>query len=172
MMKYRSEDDKCYGAAGMVIGLGMLGAIDALSSVTIDADGLDCLAMSHDFLISDQLTGDPCEAWQQSVKIFDTGMALVIADRVCRKMVLDRGMVDRKMHNQMLSELVKEGKSTCDLEKDEVEEAFEKYFQHMVRTFSTPVVRDVISRLVTQLHTQRVLSAAEVEELLADLQNF
>ncbi len=171
MKKYRSENDKCYGAAGMVIGLGALNAIDALSSVTIDAEGFDCLKMSHDFLISDQLLDDPCEAWQQSVTIFDTGMALVIADRLCRKMILDRGVVDRKMRNQMLAELAKEGKSVCDLEKDEVEEVFEKYFQHMVKVFSSPVVRGVISQLVTQLQQRRQLSYAEVEELLAELQN-
>ena len=53
-MKYRSDNDKSYGAAGMVIGLNVLNAEDTFCSVTIDADGLDCVVMMPDFLMSEK----------------------------------------------------------------------------------------------------------------------
>lgn len=168
-MKYRSENDKCYGAAGMVIGLNILDAEEVYSGVTIDADGLDCVHLLPEFLIADQLTADVCEGWKKSVRHFHIAMGLVIADRVSRKMVHDHGVVDRKMHNQMLTAMVKEGKSLCSLEHDEVEEVFEKYFQHMVRVFSNATVRDAISQLASLLQERRSLTNTEVEELLTEL---
>lgn len=65
-MKYRSDNDKSYGAAGMVIGLNVLNAEDTFCSVTIDADGLDCVVMMPDFLMSDQLTCDAHDAWKKA----------------------------------------------------------------------------------------------------------
>lgn len=168
-MKYRSDNDKSYGAADMVIGLNVLNAEDTFCSVTIDADGLDCVVMMPDFLISDQLTCDAHDAWEKSVRHFHVAMGMVIADRVSRKMLHDHGTVDRKMHNQMLSAMTKEGKTLCCLEHDEVENVFEEYFQHMVKVFSNPTVRNATSQLASLLQERRTLSNTEVEELLTEL---
>ena len=37
-MKYRNEEDKCYGVAGMAIGLNVFDADDLMTEVNIDAD--------------------------------------------------------------------------------------------------------------------------------------
>ena len=54
-MRYRSEEDKCYGVAGMAIGLSVFDAEDLLSEVNIDADGVDCVQFVPDFYY----TGSP-----------------------------------------------------------------------------------------------------------------
>ena len=125
--------------------------------------------MMPDFLMSDQLTCDAHDAWKKSVRHFHVAMGMVIADRVSRKMLHDHGTVDRKMHNQMLSAMTKEGKTLCCLEHEEVENVFEEYFQHMVKVFSNPTVRNATSQLASLLQERRTLSNTEVEELLTEL---
>lgn len=168
-MKYRNDNDKCFGAAGMVIGLNVLGAEDTFGGVDINAEGLDCVRLLPEFLVADQLTADAHDAWKKSVRHFQVAMGLLIADRMSRKMLLDHGSVDHKMRQQMLSAMVTEGKALCCLEQDEVQRVFDEYFQHMVKVFSNPTVRTATSRLAQLIQERRALTSTEVEELLSEL---
>ena len=50
-----------------------------------------------------------------------------------------------------------------------MENVFEEYFQHMVKVFSNPTVRNATSQLASLLQERRTLSNTEVEELLTEL---
>lgn len=169
-MKYRSDQDKCYGAAGMAIALNVLDAEEAYCGICVDAEGLDCVQLQPALLSDGAIATDAREAWKRSVHHFHIAMGLLIADRVSRKMILDHGAVDRKMRNHLLSAMEQEGKTLCSLERDEVNEVFEHYFQHMVKVFSNAAVRSAVCQLAQLLEERRTLTSSEVEELLTELQ--
>jgi hypothetical protein len=85
---------------------------------------------------------------------------------MCRKMVLDRGQVDRKMRKALLDAASEEGKELCQLDEDEVEQIFDKSFSYLVRVFSNPNIRNAIKAFAEELKTRRNLTNYEVEDLL------
>ena len=57
----------------------------------------------------------------------------------------------------------------CQLEKDEVETIFDRYYSHLMRVFSDHGMGDAIKQLATQLKEQRSFSRVEVIDLLRHL---
>ena len=51
-LKYRNEDDKCYGVAGMTIGLLVFNGDKMLSSVSVDAPAGEMMDLTDDFYFS------------------------------------------------------------------------------------------------------------------------
>jgi hypothetical protein len=165
-MKYRSEDDKCYGVAGMVIGLSIFDADSLFTGVSMDGDGLDCIQFTPDFFFSGNPRIPAKDSWQCIYSHYQISMGLVIANTMCRKMVLDRGQVDRKMRKALLDAASEEGKELCQLDEDEVEQIFDKSFSYLVRVFSNPNIRNAIKAFAEELKTRRNLTNYEVEDLL------
>ena len=168
-MKYRDDDDKCYGVAGMAVGLSIFDATELFNGITIDADGLDCVQFTPEFYFAGNPRLNAKEAWQEIFSHYQISMGLIIADAMCRKMIHDHGVVDRKMRNSLLSAMCDEGKELCQLEKDEVETIFDRYYSHLMQVFSDHGMGDAIKQLATQLKEQRSFSRVEVIDLLRHL---
>lgn len=168
-MKYRSEDDKCYGVAGMTIGLSIFDATNLFTGVTLDADGFDCVQFTPDFFFCGNPRLNAKDAWQNMVSHYQISIGLVIANTMCRKMLLDHGMIDRKMRNALFDAVCEEGKALCCLEKDEIEPVFNQYFTHLLRVFSNDEIRSAINEMVQRLKKERSFSSVEVLEMLQEL---
>ncbi len=169
-MKYRSEDDKCYGVAGMAIGLSIFDASELYSGISLDGDGLDCITFTPQFYFAGNPRLNAKESWQCLHAHYQVGLGLTIANVVCRKMLHDHGTVDRKMRNQLLKAATQEGKELCQLEPDEVREIFDRYLEHMVRVFGNSDIGNATRQLVEQIKRQRSLTSAELGDLLRDLE--
>ena len=139
------------------------------TGVTIDADGLDCIKFTPEFYFSGNPRLNAKESWQCLYSHYQISMGLVIADTVCRKMLLDHGTVDRKMKQTLLDAVADEGKALCQLERDEVEPIFDKYFTHMVRVFSNSEIRNAIKQMAAQLKQYRSFSRSEINDFLHQL---
>ena len=94
---------------------------------------------------------------------------MTIADSMCRKMLHDKGVVDKKLRQALLDAACEEGKLSCQLENDEVERIFDKYFQYMLQTFKNRNVHTVIASMVERLKADRALSSCDVLEMLRSL---
>ena len=168
-MKYRSDDDKCYGVAGMAVGLSIFDATELFNSVTVDADGLDCVQFTPEFYFAGKPRLNAKEAWQELFSHYQITVGLVIANTMCRKMILDHGVVDRKLRNSLFAAMCDEGKEMCQLEKDEVETIFDRYFSHLMRIFSDRNMGHAIEQLAKQLKEHRTFSRVEITDLLRQL---
>ena len=168
-MKYRDEIDKCYGVAGMSVALAILDAEDLLIGVTLDGDGLDCINMVPQYYSVGNPLLSPTSAWQDVFQRFQVTLGMTIADSMCRKMLHDKGVVDKKLRQALLNAACEEGKSSCQLENDEVERIFDKYFQYMLQTFKNRNVHTVITSMVERLKADRALSSCDVLEMLRSL---
>ena len=62
-----------------------------------------------------------------------------------------------------------EGKEMCQLEKDEVETIFDRYFSHLMRIFSDRNMGHAIEQLAKQLKEHRTFSRVEITDLLRQL---
>jgi hypothetical protein len=165
-MKYRSDDDKCYGVAGMAVGLSIFDATHLLNSVSVDADGLDCIDFTPEFYFAGNPRLNAKEAWQELFSHYQITIGLVIANTMCRKMILDHGVIDRKLRNSLFNALCDEGKDMCDLEKDEVQPIFDRYYSHLMRIFSDHEMCRAIERLAKELKQHRTFSRVEITDLL------
>ena len=96
-------------------------------------------------------------------------MGLAIANAMCRKMVLDHGMLDRKRRNELLDAAVEDGHALCQLDRDEVEPLFDKSFSYLTRVFGNRDIQRAIAAFVQQLQQRRSLTRSEVAELLQEL---
>ncbi|MBR1881779.1 MAG: hypothetical protein IJ808_01995 [Muribaculaceae bacterium] len=168
-MKYRSEDDKCYGVAGMAVGLSIFDAEDLFTEVTLDAEGLDCIRFAPDFYFAGNPRVEASRSWHHIYGHYQVQMGLAIANTLCRKMVLDRGVLDRKQRTELLNAAVADGQALCQLDRDEVEPLFDKSYSYLMRVFSNADIRHAISAFAAQLKQRRTLSRADVAELLQEL---
>lgn len=168
-MKYRSEDDKCYGVAGMAIGLSIFDADDLFTSITLDSEGLDCIEFTPEFYFCGNPRLSPKDAWQCLYSHYTISMGLVIANTMCRKMLLDHGTIDRKLRKSLFQAACDEGKEMCQLEKDEVEPVFDQYFSHLIKVFSNDSIKTAIHQLADELKEHRNFSRIELNDLLHDL---
>ena len=55
VMKYRDELDKCYGVAGMALGLSVLDADDLFTAITLDGEGPGCIQFTPEFFFAGNL---------------------------------------------------------------------------------------------------------------------
>ena len=168
-MKYRDEIDKCYGIAGMSVALAILDAEDLLIGITLEGEGLDCINMVPQFYSVGNPLLSPASVWQDVFQRFQITLGMTIADSMCRKMLHDNGVVDKKLRQSLLDAACEEGKLSCQLESDEVEHIFDKYFKYMLQTFKNRYVQEVITSMVDTIKERRSLSSCDVLEMLGSL---
>ena len=168
-MRYRSEEDKCYGVAGMAIGLSVFDAEDLLREVNIDADGVDCVQFVPDFYYTGSPRVPASKSWHHIYAHYQVSMGLAIANVLCRKMVLDHGVLDRKRRDELLDAAIADGLALCQLDRDEVEPMFDKSYSYLMRVFGNRDIQRVIYDFAEQLRQRRSLTRAEVAELLQEL---
>ncbi len=167
-MTYKSEEDKSYGVAGMALGMTVFDVGDHYVGITIDADGLDCVRFTPDFFFAGNPRVPATAAWKQLCSNYRVSVGLVLANTICRKMVLNHGHVDRKLRRQLQEAARTEGSNSCQLEADEVDELFDKDFAHLVNVFSNSSVRQAMTKLAKRLTETRTMSRFDVEEILQD----
>lgn len=165
-MKYRDEEDKCYGVTGMAIGLTIFEADDLFNSITIDADGLDCISFTPAYYFMGNPAISARNAWKSVLQHYQLTSGLVIADAMCRRMFRDRGSVDKALRKSLYDAICEEGKTSCQLEEDEVDQIFEKSYRYLMKLLSNYQVQDIVRDFAHQLKTRRVLTQHEVAEEL------
>ncbi len=167
-MKYRNDDDKCYGVAGMTLGLSIFDAADLFTGVSVDDDEMG-IVFTPEFYFMGNPGWNAKESWQHMLSHFQISMGLVMANALCRKIVLDHGTVDRKLRNSLFNAIYADGKEGLQLDKDEVESLFDRYFSHLMRVFSNEDICKAMRHLAGELKAHRAFSRVEINDMLQDL---
>ena len=154
----------------MSVALAVLDAEEMLAGVTLDGEGLDCITMVPQYYAVGNLLLSPTSAWQDVFQRFQITLGMTIADAMCRKMLLDKGNVDRKLRKKLLEAACEEGKASCQLDSDEVERIFDKSFSYLLQAFKNNNVRSVIADIVATLRERRSMSGCDMLEMLRTLQ--
>lgn len=163
-MKYRDEDDKCYGIAGMAIGMAIWNGEDLIYLLDIDDDASGYIRFTSDFYANDPRLSTK-ESWESTLRHFQMSVGMLISNMLCRSLRGDKtGYAEIK--SAIFDTIAEEGKNACQLESDEVESIFSEAYSYMSRAFSDSSIRRIATDFAAKLKESRTLSNSEVKELL------
>lgn len=168
-LSYRNDDDRCYGATGMAIGLVVFDGEDMLAGVSLDAPAHAMMEMSQDFFFSGNPSLSAKAAWNTMLRNFNLMSAMMIANVMCRRIVFENGDMDNELRTMLFDCILQEGAETCSLERDEAERLFEKDYSFLNRVFSHRGVQAVAHDFAHSLSRMRRMSRSEMLEELRGL---
>lgn len=170
-MKYRNDDDKCYGVVGMAIGLNIWNATEMFTQISVDAEGFDCITFTSDYYFAGNPAISPKTSWQSILDHYKVTMGIVIANVMCRRMVGDNKAIDNTIREELFEALALEGKDSCQLDNDEIERLFDKSYSCLTQLFAHHQVKNMVHDFSATLKQCRTMSCHEVAEQLQLLNN-
>lgn len=167
-LKYTDENDKCYGVTGMAIGIVALDSEELLDSLSLDADSGDSVKFTSEYYFSGNPRLSAKIAWNEILRHFQLSTAMMISNVMCRHYVCRHAAIPDDLRKAMLDIAAAEGRDTCSLDDDEINDMFVKSYNYLHRLFNHNGVQSVAVDFARTLSTRRHLTRAEViEELRA-----
>lgn len=167
-LKYIDDTDKSLGIAGMAISLIVCESEELLAEVSME-NREDPLKMAEEFFFHSDPRVSAKIAWNEMLKQYQITIGMILGNVLCRYLAAGRKIDDdcvKAIHN----EITKEGEN-CSLEKDEIEDLYNKNFKYYQQLFSHPTVAMVARDFATTLRMQRRMSSSEVMDNLRQLAN-
>ncbi|MEZ3532572.1 MAG: hypothetical protein K1V90_05825 [Muribaculaceae bacterium] len=168
-LAYLNEDDRAYGLAGMMISLASLRAIDRVAEVSLDSEG-PMVEFSHEYYFPGSPSISPKSTWDNLVQNFHITTAMVISNVMARSVVRLKEEAPKDVLNEIYSEVEREGKETCSLEDDEIENLFQNALMRSQRLFHNPHLHSAIDEFAHIISRKRTLSGREIRDELHLLQ--
>lgn len=168
-LKYKDDEDKTYGVAGMAVGMVIFDGEDLLSQIAIDNEPHNVIEFTGEFYFSGNPHLSPKRAWNQILQHYNLSMAMLIANVMCRSIVMKKKSVTVDIKKAIHKIIEEEGRNSCSLENDEIDNLFEKNYNYLYRIFSHHGVQSIISDFVDTLKSKRTLSRNEVLDELKSL---
>lgn len=168
-LAYLNEDDRAYGLAGMVISLASLDAIDRVAEISLDADG-PMVEFSHRYYFPGSPSISPKASWDNLVQNFHLTTSMVVANVLARSVVRLKEEAPAEIMNKIFNEVEREGRDTCSLEDDEIENLYNNALMRARRLFRNPRLHPAIDEFARVLSRKRRLSGMEIMDELHLLQ--
>lgn len=168
-LTYLNEDDRAYGLAGMVISLASLHAIDRVAEISLDSDG-PMVEFSHRYYFPGSPSISPKASWDNLVQNFHLTTSMVVANVLARSIVRLKEDVPGEIMDEIYSEVEREGRDTCALEDDEIENLYNNALRRARRLFHNPRLHPAIDEFARVISRKRHLSGMEIADELHLLQ--
>lgn len=168
-LAYLNEDDRAYGLAGMVISLASLHAIDRVAEVYLDAEG-PMIEFSHRYYFPGSPSISPKASWDNLVQNFHLTTSMVVANVLARSIVRMHEEAPDDVMKEIFGEVEREGRETCSLEEDEIENLYNNVLMHTRRLFRNPRLHPAIDEFAHVISRKRRLSGMEIRDELTLLQ--
>jgi hypothetical protein len=168
-LTYLNEDDRAYGLAGMVISLASLRAIDRVAEVSLDSEG-PMIEFSHEYYFSGSPSISPKATWDNLVQNFHITTSMVVSNILARSIVRMKEEAPAAIMKEIYSEVEREGRDTCALEEDEIENLYNNALMRASRLFRNPRLHPAIDEFARVLSRRRTLSGLEIRDELHMLQ--
>lgn len=168
-LAYLNEDDRAYGLAGMVISLASLHATDRIAEVNLDSDG-PMVEFSHEYYFPGNPTISPKATWDNLVSNFHLTTSMVLSNIMARSLVRMKEEAPKEVMSEIYREVEREGRDTCELEEDEIEQLYNTAMTRMRRLFNNPRLHPAIDEFARILSRRRSLSGLEIRDELHFLQ--
>lgn len=172
-LRYTDETDRCFGAAGMAVSLVIYDGDELLNSISLDHEDSPArtMDMSPDFFFAGSPAISARAAWNQIVKNYNIGVAMAIANLLCRYYVNRHAGLPDDVRDALRTMAVEEGHESCQLDDDEIDTIFDKNFNYLSRVFSHRGVQSVVHDFTSALASRRTLSRLDTLDLLSALQS-
>lgn len=169
-LRYRNEDDKCYGATGMTVAFVVMEGEDLVSAVNLDACKADeIMEYADEFFFNGNPGLSAKSAWNTILKHFNFSMAAAIGNLMCRRYILDHEKIDDDTKKFLLELMIEEGHDVCALDDDETRRLFDKNFVYLTRVFTHQGIQSVCNDFANALKRRRRMSRLDILEQLRAL---
>lgn len=168
-LSYLNEDDRAYGLAGMMVALANLDAMDRVATITIDTEG-PMVEFSHEYYFSGSPSISPKSTWDNLVSNFHITTSMIVGNILARTLVRLKEEAPQEILKEVYSQVEEEGRDTCALENDEIENLYNHALNRAMRLFRNPRVHPAIDEFARVLALKRSLSGREVMDELHLLQ--
>lgn len=168
-LKYKNEQDKCYGLTGVAMSTVILDMESMIYSISLDSDAFNSVRYTPQTFIEGNALISPRNVLEHNIEKFRLTMGMILANILCRTYVLDGKFINHKTKQQIFDFFIEEGRECCDLDKDEVSALFNKNYDYLQRIFSHPQVQTIANDFATTLTNRRTLSQKEIIESLQSL---
>ena len=168
-LSYSNEDDRAYGLAGMMVALANLDAIDRISTVSLDSDG-PMVEFSHAYYFSGSPSISPKSTWDNLVANFHITTSMIVGNILARSLVRLKEEAPEEIMKEVYEVVEEEGRTTCDLESDEVERLYNHALSKALRIFRNPRVHPAVDEFARVISIKRQLSGREIFDELHLLQ--
>ncbi len=171
-LQYIDENDRCYGITGMAIGVTIFDADEIVSAISLDAESGEAIEFSPVYYFNGNPRLSAKSSWNHILKHFEVSMGLLLVNVLCRSHVLNNSSVDDDTRRQLLELVEEEGRETCQLEDDEIENMFNRHYNYLYRVFNHAGVQRVAHDFADTLKQCRTMSRGEMIEKLRALQMY
>ena len=168
-LTYLNEDDRAYGLAGMMVALASLRAIDRVALVSIDSDG-PMVEFSHAYYFSGSPSISPKSTWENLVRNFHLTTSMAVSNVLARSLVRLKEDVSSEILDTIYQQVELEGRDTCSLEEDEIEQLYNDVLTKARRIFRNPRIHPAIDEFAKVISRRRSLSGREIIDELHLLQ--
>ena len=168
-LTYLNEDDRAYGLAGMMVALANLRAIDRVANVSLDKNG-PMVEFSHAYYFSGSPSISPKSTWDNLVENFHLTTSMVISNILARSLVRLKEDTPEDILDEIYTQVQLEGRDTCSLENDEVEQLYAHALNRAMRIFKNPRIHPAIDEFARVISRKRSLSGREIFDELQLLQ--
>ena len=168
-LSYLNEDDRAYGLAGMMVALANLDAMDRVATITIDTEG-PMVEFSHEYYFSGSPSISPKSTWDNLVSNLHITTSMIMGNILARTLVRLKEDAPQDIMKEVYSQVEEEGRDTCSLENDEIENLYNHALNRAMRLFRNPRVHPAIEEFARVLSLKRSLSGREVMDELHLLQ--
>lgn len=167
--KYKDEQDKCYGLTGVAMSAVIWDVENLISAIYLDSDAFQSIKYTPQLLVDGNPEISPRKVLEINVEKYRLTMGMILSNILCRTYVLEAKFINHKTKQNILEYFVKEGNNECSLERDEVEDIFNKNYDYLSRIFSHPEVQKIAHDFANKLSDCRTLSQSEIIEALQAL---
>ncbi|MCH5242734.1 MAG: hypothetical protein J1F67_10005 [Muribaculaceae bacterium] len=168
-LSYLNEDDRAYGLAGMMVALASLDAMDRVATISIDTQG-PMVEFSHEYYFSGSPSISPKSTWDNLVSNFHLTTSMIVGNILARTLVRLKEEAPQDIMKEVYSQVEEEGRDTCSLESDEIENLYNHALNKAMRLFRNPRLHPAIDEFARVLAVKRSLSGREVMDELHLLQ--
>ena len=166
----KNEEDKCFGIAGMAIGISIWHGEDKLYRINIDDSEGKYIALFPDETALGELL-HPKDAWNNSLKEFQMTVGMLIANMMSCS-IGKKQLEYSRAKKALYKTVAEEGKRSCQLEEDEVRRLFDETYVYLDRVFENESVHEIARRFAKKLQESRTLSNYEIKDLLGMIEDF
>lgn len=166
-LKYKDEQDKSLGIAGMAITLVFNDKEHLLASVSMEDDE-DALCMAEEFYFAGNPRLSAKITWKEMLSQLQVGMGLMFGNVMCRSYAA--GANPSKEALQAIHDMiVSDAADYCSLDADEADTLYEQGYDYYRRMFAHPGVCTVARDFAGNLVRLRRMSSGEVIDNLRRL---
>ncbi len=170
-LRYSDETDRTYGVAGMAIAMILWDGEPYLASVSIDRPAGESIEFTPAFGFNGNPRLTATLAWRQLIKQFEMSTAMLMGNAMCRSYIGSSRPLTSAVTAALRALVRDEGREVCSLDDDEIDIIYNKTHRYLDRVFSHAGVSSVARDLASAIATRRSLTAAEVLDALAPLNN-